>query len=265
MREPSASNPLPATEAGSKDPMRAAQANMRPKPVRRFYKAVELGEADGRHALLLDGRRARTPGRNSVSAASRALMLEVAAEWERQRETIDPTEMPLTRLLNSAIDGVAYTMAETRADLLGYAGSDLICYRAEEPETLVASQAHAFDPVLGWAAESLGARFNVTSGVTHVAQPPEALAAIGAALDAYNDPVALAALSVMTTLSGSALLALAVARGFLSAEAAWRAAHVDEHFQIERWGEDAEAMARGKGRRREFEAAATAVALTRAA
>jgi chaperone required for assembly of F1-ATPase len=265
MREPSPPNPLPSTEAGSKDPMRAAQANMRPPPVRRFYKAVELGEAEGRHALMLDGRRARTPGRNPLSAASRALMLEVAAEWERQSETIDPVDMPLTRLLNSAIDGVADTMAETRADILSYAGSDLLCYRAEEPENLVARQAHAFDPVLGWAAESLGARFHVTSGVMHVVQPPEALAAIGAALDAYNDPIALAALSVMTTLTGSALLALAVARGFLSAEAAWRAAHIDEDFQAERWGEDAEAMARGKARRREFEAAATALALTRMA
>jgi chaperone required for assembly of F1-ATPase len=256
--------PLPTGE-GAKDPMRAAQANMRPKPVRRFFKAVEVREADGRHALTLDGRGARTPGRNPVAAPSRALMLEVAAEWERQSETIDPTEMPLTRLLNSAIDGVAYTMAETRADLLGYAGSDLICYRAEEPETLVASQAHAFDPVLRWAADSLGARFTVTAGVIHVAQPHAALAAIGAALETYTDPVTLAALSVMTTLTGSALLALAVARGFLSAEAAWRAAHVDEDFQAERWGEDAEATARGKARRREFEAAATALALTRVA
>ena len=143
-------------------------------------------------------------------------MLEVAAEWERQRETIDPADMPLTRLLNSAIDGVAHTMAETRADILSYAGSDLLCYRAEEPDTLAARQRMAFDPVLRWAAESLGARFHVTAGVMHVAQPPEALAAIGAALDAYDDPVALAALSVMTTLTGSALLALAVARGFLS-------------------------------------------------
>jgi chaperone required for assembly of F1-ATPase len=256
--------PLPTGE-GAKDPMRAAQANMRPKPVRRFFKAVEVREADGRHALTLDGRGARTPGRNPVAAPSRALMLEVAAEWERQRETIEPADMPLTRLLNSAIDGVVHTMAETRADILGYAGSDLICYRAEEPETLVARQADAFDPVLRWAADSLGARFTVTAGVIHVAQPHAALAAIGAALETYTDPVTLAALSVMTTLTGSALLALAVARGFLSAEAAWRAAHVDEDFQAERWGEDAEATARGKARRREFEAAATALALTRAA
>ena len=263
MREPSPPTPLPGSGEGSKDPMRAAQANMRPQPVRRFFKAVEVREADGRHALLLDGRGARTPGRNPLSANSRPLMLKVAEEWERQRETVDPTEMPLTRLLNSAIDGVAHTMAETRADILGYAGSDLLCYRAEEPDTLVARQAHAFDPVLRWAAESLRARFNVTNGVMHVAQPPEALAAIDAALAAYDDPVAVAALSVMTTLTGSALLALAVARGFLSAEAAWQAAHVDEDFQAERWGADAEAMARREARWREFEAAAIVVALTR--
>jgi chaperone required for assembly of F1-ATPase len=238
---------------------------MRPPPVGRFYKAVELREADGRHALLLDGRGARTPGRNPLAAKSRALMLEAAAEWERQSETIDPAKMPLTRLLNSAIDGVAHTMAETRADILGYAGSDLLCYRAEEPETLAARQADAFDPVLRWAADSLGARFNVTNGVMHVAQPPEALAAIGAALEAYDDPVAVAALSVMTTLTGSALLALAVARGFLSPEGAWQAAHVDEDFQAERWGADADSTARREARWREFEAAAAAVAFTRVA
>jgi len=248
---------------GSKDPMRAAQANMRPPPVGRFYKAVEVREADGRHALLLDGRGARTPGRNPLAAKSRALMLEAAAEWERQSEIIDPKEMPLTRLLNSAIDGVVHTMGETRADILGYAGSDLLCYRAEEPDTLVARQAHAFDPILRWAADSLGAPLNVTTSVMHVAQPPEALAAIGAALDAYQDPVALAGLSVMTTLTGSALLALAVGRGFLSADAAWQAAHVDEDFQAERWGADAEAVARREARRREFEAAATVLTVGR--
>jgi chaperone required for assembly of F1-ATPase len=229
---------------------------MRPQPIRRFYQAVEVTEQDGRFVLSLDGRGARTPGRNPLAAHSRALMLEVAAEWERQRETIDPAEMPLTRLLNSAIDGVAHTMAETRADIVRYAGSDLLCYRAEEPDTLVERQAHTFDSVLRWAVESLGARFNVTTGIVHVAQPPQALAAIAAALDSYDDPAALAALSVMTTLSGSALLALAVARGFFSAEAAWRAAHVDEDFQAERWGADAEAIARREARWREFEAAA---------
>jgi chaperone required for assembly of F1-ATPase len=252
------------TEA-PRNPMRAAQANMRPQPVRRFYKTAEVTEEGGRFVLSLDGRRARTPGRNPLAGQSQALMLEVAKEWGRQRETIDPADMPLTRLLNSAIDGVAHTMAETRADILRYAGSDLLCYRAEEPDRLVQRQADAFDPVLRWAADELGARFHVTAGVTHVAQPNAALAAIGAAVDAYDDAVALAALSVMTTLTGSALLALAVARGFLSAEAAWQAAHVDEDFQAERWGADAEAMAQRDARRREFEAAGVVVEALRAA
>jgi len=149
-------------------------------------------------------------------------------------------------------------MAETRADILKYAGSDLLCYRAEAPETLAERQRRAFDPVLAWAAETLGARFRLGAGVVHVEQPPEALAAIGAALDACDDPVALAALSAMTTLTGSALLALAVARGFLSPQDAWLTAHVDEEFQAERWGVDAEAKARRDARWREFEAAALA-------
>jgi chaperone required for assembly of F1-ATPase len=249
----------------ARDPMRAAQANMRPPPARRFYQTAGVTEEGGRFVLSLDGRRARTPGRNPLAAASRALMAEVAAEWDRQRETIDPADMPLTRLMNSAIDGVARTMDETRADILRYAGFDLLCYRAEEPETVAERQRMVFDPVLCWASERLGARLQVTAGVMPVAQPPEALAAIGAALEAYNDPAALAALSVMTTLTGSALLALAVGQGFLSPEAAWRAAHIDEDFEIERWGADAEAAARREARRREFEAAALVAADARAA
>jgi chaperone required for assembly of F1-ATPase len=241
-----------------RDPMRAAQANMRPATIKRFYGNVDVGEATGgQHALTLDGRGARTPGRNLLAAKSRALMLKVAAEWERQRETIEPADMPLTRLLNSA-DGVSRTMAETRADVLKYAGSDLLCYRAEEPEALAERQAEAFDPVLHWAAERLGARFRLGAGVTHVEQPPESIEAIRTAIEDFDDPVGLAALSVMTTLSGSALLALAIARGRLSPEEAWRAARVDEDFQAERWGADGEARARREARWREFEAAALA-------
>jgi chaperone required for assembly of F1-ATPase len=156
-------------------------------------------------------------------------------------------------------------MAETRAEILRYAGSDLVCYRAEAPETLAERQADAFDATLRWAAERLGARLTVGEGVVHVDQPPDSLAAIGAALDAYDDPAALAALSVMTTLTGSALLALATAHGFLEPEAAWRAAHVDEDFQNGRWGVDEEARVRREARWREMEAAAIALEATRAA
>ena len=244
------------------DPMRAAQASMRPAPVKRFYDAVEVREADGLHALTLDGRRARTPGRNPLAAKSRAVMLAAAEEWARQGETLDPSDMPVARLLNSAIDGVAGSMDETRAEIVRYAGSDLLCYRAESPEALAGRQRLAFDPVLDWAAKILGARFALAAGVIHVEQPAEALAAIRAAVGAVDDPAALAASSVVTTLTGSAILALAVAHGFLSAEAAWRIAHVDEDFQIEQWGEDDEAMARRGARWRAMAAAADVLAAT---
>jgi chaperone required for assembly of F1-ATPase len=247
-----------------RDPIRLAQANMRQPTVRRFYKSAGVGEAEGGGLeLTLDGRAARTPGRNRLAAASRPLMERVAEEWTRQGETVDPADMPLTRLLNSAIDGVSRTMEETRADIARYAGSDLLCYRAEASEALAERQRLAFDPILRWAAETLGARFNLTAGVIHVAQPPEALAAVRAALDAVDDPAALAALSVITSLTGSALLALAVARGFLTAAEAWAAAHIDEDFQIEKWGVDEEAQARRAARWREMEAAGVVLAATR--
>jgi chaperone required for assembly of F1-ATPase len=240
--------------------MRAAQAAMRPTPVRRFYKTVSLSESDGLHALTLDGRRARTPGRNPIAARSRAVMETVAEEWARQGETVDPADMPLTRLLNSALDGVAKAMDATRAEIVRYAGADLLCYRAVEPESLAERQRAAYDPVLDWAAEVLGARFSLTAGVVHVKQPPGVAAAFRAAVEAFDDPIALAALSVVTTLTGSAVLALAVAHGRLSAEEAWRIAHVDEDFQNEKWGVDAEARARRAAHWREMAAAASVLA-----
>ena len=239
------------------DPVRAAQANMRQPTIKRFYKEAEVrGAEGGAFVLTLDGRPARTPGRHALASPSRPLMARVAEEWARQGETVDPADMPVTRLLNSAIDGVARTMEETRAEIARYAGSDLLCYRAEGPETLAERQRLAFDPVLRRAAEALGARFNLAAGVVHVAQPPEAIAAVRVALDAVDDPAALAALSVITSLTGSALLALAVGRGALGAEEAWAAAHVDEDFQSELWGVDEEAEARRAARWRDMEAAA---------
>ncbi len=200
------------------------------------------------------------PAATRIAAASRPLMLSVAEEWGRQGETIDPADMPITRLLNSAIDGGARTMDETRAEIVRYAGADLLCYRAEEPERLAERQRLAFDPVLDWAARTLGARFVLAAGVMHVQQPPETLAAIRAVLAVFDDPAALAALSVITHLTGSAVLALAIARGFLTPAEASRAAHVDEDFQSELWGTDEEAMARREARWREMEAAGTVLA-----
>jgi chaperone required for assembly of F1-ATPase len=238
------------------NPMRAAQTNMRPPLPKRFYKTAGVAERDGGFALVIDERGARTPAKNPLVLSTRALAELVSAEWNAQGEKIDPSSMPATRIANSAIDGVATKMAEVRAEIASYAGADLLCYRAGEPEVLVEAQAAAFDPILEWAHETLGARFILSEGVVHVAQPPRTLKAIEAALNEVNDPFAVAALHVMTTLTGSSLLALAVARGRLSADEAWRAAHVDEDFQISRWGEDADAATRRAARWREMEAAA---------
>lgn len=237
---------------------------MQPKRLRRFYERASLRPGKGGFELALDDRPARTPGRNPLCSSNRAVMERVADEWARQGEVIDPSAMPLTRLLNTAIDGVSRTMAETRADTAAYADFDLLYYRAEEPEVLADRQRAAFDPVLDWATRTFGAPFRLATGIMPVAQAPEAGVAIRAAIGAFEDPVALAALSVMTSLAGSVLLALAVAHERLTAEEAWRLAHLDEEFQAERWGVDEDASARRKARWREMEAAAIVLAAYRA-
>jgi chaperone required for assembly of F1-ATPase len=242
------------------DPIRLARANMRVPEIKRFYKAASAGEVDGGFALRLDGRGALTPAKNRLVVPTVKIAEAIAAEWDTQGEIVIPASMPLTRLANSAIDGVARTIQETRAEIARYAGADLVCYRALEPQALVDDQAAAFDPVLAWAEDALGARFILSAGVTHVAQPAPALAAVRRAVDAFENPFVVAALHVMTSLTGSVLLALAVARGFLSADDAWRAAHVDEDFQIRKWGEDEEAQSRRAARGREFYAAAEVIA-----
>jgi chaperone required for assembly of F1-ATPase len=245
------------------NPLRAAQANMRPSLPKRFYKMADIAPQGGSFALTLDGRSALTPAKNHLVLSTRALAELVAAEWAGQGEAIDPTAMPATRIANSAIDGVASNMSAVRDEIAGYAAADLLCYRAAEPEALVKAQATAFDPVLDWAREELGASFLLSEGIRHVAQPESALAAVASALTAYDDRFALASLHVMTALTGSALLALAVAKGRLSPEAAWRAAHVDEDFQIGQWGADAEDEARRAARWREMAAAAKVLAASR--
>ena len=242
------------------DPIRLVQDAMRPVGLKRFYREASVGELEGGFALLLDGRRARTPAKKLLIAPTHALAEALAQEWAGQGEMVVPASMPLTRLINTALDGVAAAMTETRTEIAGFAEADLLCYRAETPEALAAAEAAAFDPVLDWASEALGAKFALGHGVVHVRQSERALEAVGAALAAFDSPFALAALHVMTSLTGSVLLALAVARGHLSAPEAWRIAHVGEDFQIAQWGEDDEAKARRAARWREFEAAARVMA-----
>jgi chaperone required for assembly of F1-ATPase len=162
--------------------------------------------------------------------------------------------MPLTRLANSIIDGVSDRADAVAAEVRKYLASDLVCYRAAAPQKLVERQTLHWDPIIGWAADTLGAHFSVTDGIIHIAQPDAALAAASAAIP--QDAWRLGAVHAATTLSGSALIALALAAGRLSAEEAWTAAHLDEDWNIEQWGEDELAMQRRAVRFAEFAAAA---------
>ncbi|MGN6537030.1 MAG: ATP12 family chaperone protein [Mesorhizobium sp.] len=238
------------------DPVRRAQIQMRTPLPKRFYKAVSV-EPDGEvFGVRLDGKPVRTPSKALLALPNAAAAALVAGEFEAQAEVIDPVTMPTLRLVNTAIDGVAADPQAVLEDILRFASSDLLCYRADGPQGLVDRQNRHWDPVLDWARSDLGARFNLAEGVIHVEQPRGTIAVLGAHLARRADPLRLAALHVMTSLTGSALLALAVEAGGLDAEAAWLAAHVDEDWQIEQWGQDAEALSRRAQRKRDMMAAA---------
>ena len=231
-----------------RDPLRSVQKDLKRPLPKRFYKEAASALRDGAYAVLLDGRTVRTPAAGTLALPTDTAAQLVAAEWAGQGEFIDPSTMPVTRLANSALDGVARDLAGVAADIVKYAGSDLVCYRAGEPPGLVAAQAAAWDPVLAFAREKLGARFILAEGVMFAAQPDHAIAAFARAVDAYaqapDAALRIAILHSMTTLTGSALIAMMVAHGAATLDAAWAAAHVDEDWQMARWGEDAEARAK---------------------
>lgn len=225
-----------------------------PRP-KRFYKGVSIVEVEAGHAIHLDGKPAKTPGGALLMLQKERLAFRVAAEWEAQGGEIDATSMPITRLVNVAIDAIDGHAVAVRADIVKYAGSDLVCYRAEEPARLVARQAQMWDPVLAFAESHLAARFSVHHGIVFKAQSEPTIAAIRDAVGSVKG-LDLAALHSLTTLCGSALIALGVARGVLSAAEAVDAAHVDEDWNRELWGADEEALAVRAHRARDIHAAA---------
>lgn len=241
------------------DPLARARAAQRVPLPKRFYKEVSVGEADGGFTILLDGKSVRTPARGLLKVPVRALADAMAEEWAAQGEVIDPFAMPLTRLVNVALDRVAPEAGPVREEVVRYAGTDLLFYRAEGPDGLVERQARHWDKVLDWMRDTHGARFYLSQGIRHVAQPAEALAQVAARVP--DEPLALAAVHSMTTLTGSTLLALAVAEGLIDVDAAWDAAHVDEDWNREQWGEDEMAAQRRAARRKEMNAAARLSAL----
>jgi chaperone required for assembly of F1-ATPase len=243
------------------DPVEAVRRNVTPHLQRRFYAAVGVADAGkGKSLVLLDGKPVLTPSRRPLAAPSLALAQAIASEWDAQTEVIDPARMPLTRLANTVIDGVSEKSQPVVDEIAKYLASDLLFYRAEAPAGLVEKQSRVWDPVLAWARETYGARFVLAEGVVHTPQPREAVAALRAQIP--DDPWRLGALSSITTLTGSGLLALAVAQGALAADAAWTAAHVDEDWQTAQWGRDEMALERRANREAEFQAALTVLRLT---
>lgn len=228
--------------------------------MKRFYKKVGLEAGAAGTRLLLDGRPVKTPAKNVLLLPAGAFAEAVAEEWRAQGEEVDPKSMPLTRLANAVIDGMTPRAEDVRQNLCAYGETDLICHWAEAPQELVARQAEHWQPVLDWVAEAHGARFKPVQGIMAEAQDEATLARLADAVATF-DLFRLAALSEMTSLTGSVLLALAVAEGGMDAEAAWSAAHVDEAFQIEQWGEDAEAHARHETRKAAFDDAVRALRL----
>ena len=220
---------------------------------KRFYKLVEVAQVEGGHDIRLDGRPVKTPLKRALVMPGEAMAQAVAAEWDAQITYIDPATMMMTKLANTAVDRVQGDEERIIAEIVQFAGSDLVCYRAEAPVSLVDRQAQTWDPVLDWARDKHGARFICVAGVMHQLQPDVALQRLSEALKAEN-PYRLTAIHNLTTLTGSALLAIMLAGGGMDADAAWVAAHVDEDWQIEQWGEDEEASARRAYRKSDFDA-----------
>ncbi|MBR0872807.1 ATPase [Bradyrhizobium tropiciagri] len=237
------------------DPQEAVRRHIRTPQRKRFYTSAGVAEADSGFSITLDGKPIRSPSGKPVVVPARAIAEAAAAEWNAQGETLDPMTMPLTRLANSVVEGVIDRVDEVAEDAAKFLGSDLLFYRAGHPDTLIAREAQHWDPIVFWAADSLGAHFVLAEGIMHVGQPEAAIKAARAAFP--TDPWSVAAFHVVTTLTGSALLALALAHGFRDEDQVWAAAHVDEDWNIEQWGVDEEVASRRAARLVDFRAAAS--------
>jgi chaperone required for assembly of F1-ATPase len=211
--------------------------------MKRFYKKATAGAVDGRYTVLLDGKAIRTPAKAALSIDNKNLAEAVAKEWDSQIDLVKPETMPLMQFAATAIDRVTPQRQKVIEDICAYAGTDLICYRAEHPQDLVRKQSALWDPMVDWAKESLGVVLKVTQGIHHIAQPGEALAAARKHVEELND-LELTALYNLTSMTGSLIIALAIHSNRLSADDAFDISELDETHVIELWGEDKEAAER---------------------
>jgi chaperone required for assembly of F1-ATPase len=230
--------------------------------MKRVYRAVAVAPGDGGWQVMLDSRLLRTPAKAPLLLPNCALAEAVAAEWDAQVETVVPATMPLMRLAATAIDRVVPQRARVIDEVAGYAGTDLVCYRADRPAELVARQQAIWQPLVDWATLRYDAPLLVTTGVVPRPQPAGVVAAIHAAVAAFDD-FSLTALHGLTTACGSVVIALALADSHLQPEAAWQASQLDETYQIENWGEDAEARRRRAAIRADIEDSCRFLALLR--
>ncbi|MGB7856603.1 MAG: ATP12 family protein [Pseudolabrys sp.] len=239
------------------DPMESARRGGRPNLRKRFYETAHVGDGG---AILIDGKPIKTPARRILNAPTRELAEAIAGEWNSQIDVVDPARMPLTRLANVIIDAVSDAPRPVADEIEKYLRSDLVFYRAEAPAVLAEKEAHAWDPVLAWARDRFNARFVLAQGVMYVAQSRESVEALCSAIP--TEPWRLGAVSSITTLTGSGLLAVALAHQALDAGEVWSAAHVDEDWQMSQWGRDELALQRRAFREAEFRAAASVLTLT---
>ncbi len=234
--------------------------------MKRFYKETGVEEDRGGFCVLLDGKPMRTPAKAILVVPTRALAEAIAAEWAAvpEKAEINAAHLPLTRLAATGIDRVVSRRDEVIADTSKYAGSDLLCYRASGPDSLVGLQRERWDPLLAWVAECYGARLATAEGIAFVEQAAEAKARLHAAVAAHGD-LALSALYNLTHAAGSVVIALAVSDGRLDAAGAFAAAQTDELYQVDRWGDDPIAEKQREGVRRDIESCARFLSLLESA
>jgi chaperone required for assembly of F1-ATPase len=223
--------------------------------VKRVYNKVEGRSAEGGYGIALDGRPMRTPAKRDLIVPSTAIAAAIAAEWDAQQDEIRPATMPLTRLAATAIDRTAFQRNQVVAETANFAGTDLVCYRAEHQPALAARQQALWQPLIDWATLRFDAPLSVTAGVIPTQQNPASLKAFATAVAAHDD-FRLTALHTLTAACGSLVIALALVEGRLDADGAFAASQLDESFQIEAWGEDAEAAARREALAADIAAAA---------
>lgn len=223
--------------------------------VKRFWKQAAAGPEEGGWGVALDGKPLRTPARKPLVVPTRALAEAIAGEWSTAGETVQPHTMPLTGLANAAIDHVAPNREQFARQLARYGESDLACYRADSPPSLAERQERSWDGLLAWARRRFDVDFRTTCGIVHVGQPSATSERLAHAVSAL-DPFRLAGLAPLITIGGSLLAALAVLEGAVTSDSAWDAVTVDDRWQSEQWGADAEAEQRREYRRRDFLAAA---------